>query len=577
MAGIQISGLLSNSAFDWKSVVDQLIQADSAPITALTAQKTANTDKTTALAGLQTSLTDLQDSLQAIRANDLFAMRDVSSDVVGTTWKSNSANGATVGAYKFDVQQLATAARIQGAADMGQGLSATNDVTGLTLATLATATAVTAGTFTVNGQPVTVALTDSLQDVFDKIAAATGNDVTAGYDPAGDGVTLTGGSGEVLLGAANDTSNFLQVMKLANNGTSAVGSSSALGTLQPFSPLAGAGLKTAITAVDGQGNGSFAINGVTINYNLNTDSLSAVLSRINGSGAGVTASYDSAADRVSLVNATTGDTGMGVADPAGGLLAALGLTGASGTLTHGKNALFTVNDGPVLSSASNTLAAATHGIAGLSVTVNSATTQTVTVASDISSMQSAVQNFLDKFNAVQDLIDTNTKISVAGGAVTTAVLSDNREVQGWASQLRSLAFDSVSGLDGTVQRLDNLGIDFDSTTGHLTIKDSDKLSTALSEHPDDVQSFFLAPNTGLVSKMFSYLTNVISSDSAQQSKLTDASNDIDDQITTLQARLDDERTQLTNSFIQMLDAQSAAQSQSQTLTTAFFSKTDTSN
>lgn len=577
MAGIQISGLLSNSAFDWKSVVDQLIQADSAPITALTAQKTANTDKTTALAGLQTSLTDLQDSLQAIRANDLFAMRDVSSDVVGTTWKSNSANGATVGAYKFDVQQLATAARIQGATDMGQGLSATNDVTGLTLATLATATAVTAGTFTVNGQPVTVALTDSLQDVFDKIAAATGNDVTAGYDPAGDGVTLTGGSGEVLLGAANDTSNFLQVMKLANNGTSAVGSSSALGTLQPFSPLAGAGLKTAITAVDGQGNGSFAINGVTINYNLNTDSLSAVLSRINGSGAGVTASYDSAADRVSLVNATTGDTGMGVADPAGGLLAALGLTGASGTLTHGKNALFTVNDGPVLSSASNTLAAATHGIAGLSVTVNSATTQTVTVASDISSMQSAVQNFLDKFNAVQDLIDTNTKISVAGGAVTTAVLSDNREVQGWASQLRSLAFDSVSGLDGTVQRLDNLGIDFDSTTGHLTIKDSDKLSTALSEHPDDVQSFFLAPNTGLVSKMFSYLTNVISSDSAQQSKLTDASNDIDDQITTLQARLDDERTQLTNSFIQMLDAQSAAQSQSQTLTTAFFSKTDTSN
>ena len=38
MSGIQVSGLLSNSAFDWKSVVDQLIQADSAPVTKLTAE-----------------------------------------------------------------------------------------------------------------------------------------------------------------------------------------------------------------------------------------------------------------------------------------------------------------------------------------------------------------------------------------------------------------------------------------------------------------------------------------------------------------------------------------------------------
>jgi flagellar capping protein FliD len=81
----------------------------------------------------------------------------------------------------------------------------------------------------------------------------------------------------------------------------------------------------------------------------------------------------------------------------------------------------------------------------------------------------------------------------------------------------------------------------------------------------------------MVSKMFTYLTNVISSDSAQQSDLTASSNDLGTQIATLQARLDDERTTLTNSFIQMLDAQSAAQSQSLTLTNAFFAKSSTSN
>lgn len=577
MAGIQISGLLSNSAFDWKSVVDQLIQADSAPITALNAQKTTNTDKTTALANLKTSFVELQDSLQAIRANDLFSMRNVSSDTAGTTWNSNSANGAAVGSYTFAVQQLATATRLRGAADIGQGLAATNDVHGLTLASLTTASAVTAGTFTVNGKQVTVALTDSLQDVFDRIATATNNEVTGSYDPSTDTVKLTtGATGEVVLGAANDTSNFLQVMKLGNNGTSTTASSASLGTMQTASPLASAGLRTAVTAVDGSGNGSFTINGVTISYNVNSDSLSAVLSRITRSGAGVTATYDAASDRVSLTNATTGDTGMNVTDVPGGLLAALGLTGTDGTLTRGKNALFTVNDGPVLSSASNTLAAGTHGITGLSVTVNSQTTQTVNVSSDTASMQSAVQTFLDKFNAVQDLVDASTKVTVNAGTVTTSVLSGNQEVQSWAAQLRSLAFDSISGLGGSVQRLDNLGIDFDSTSGHLVIKSSDKLATALTNKPDDVQGFFLTPGTGLVSKMYTYLTKVGSLDSAQQSRLTKASGDLDDQIKTLQSRLDAERTQLTNSFIQMLDAQSAAQSQNQALTNAFFKSNSSS-
>jgi len=577
MSGIQISGLLSNSAFDWKSVVDQLITADSAPITALNTQKTTNTSKVTALSGVQTALQDLQDSLQSIRAGDLFSLRNVNSDTSGTTWKSNSANGATVGSYKFAIQQLATATTVQGASDVGAGLAATSDVSGLTLANLPTATAVSAGTFTVDGKTVTIALTDSLQDVFDKISTATGGDVTASYDPTSDHISLTSGSGELVLGAANDTSNFLSVMKLANNGTATAASSSSLGTLRLASPLASAGLKGTITAVDGSGNGSFSINGVSISYNVNSDSLSTILGRINQSGAGVTANYDSSTDRVTLTNAKTGDMGMGVSDVTGGLLDVLGLTSPSSTLTRGVNARFTVNGGPTLTSTSNTLDSSVHGITGLSVTVNTQATQTVTVDSDTASMQTAIQNFLDKFNAVQDSIDTNTKTTVSSGTVTTSVLSDNREVQTWASKLRSLAFDAVSGVTGTVQRLDNLGIDFDSTSGHLTIKDSDKLATALADHPDDVKAFFLTPSTGLVSKGYTYLTNLISADSTQQDNLNKASTDIDTQITTLQTRLDAERQQLTNAFIQMLDAQSTAQSQSTTLTNAFLKNTSSSS
>jgi flagellar hook-associated protein 2 len=243
-------------------------------------------------------------------------------------------------------------------------------------------------------------------------------------------------------------------------------------------------------------------------------------------------------------------------------------TGA--TFTHGKNALFTLNGGPVLSSMSNTLDSSTHGIAGLSVTVNTKATQTVNVQSDIGTMQTSIQDFLTKFNSAQDAIAAATKITVSGGKVSTSVLSDNHEVDGWASKMQSLAFESVSGLTGSVKRLDDLGIDFDSTTGHLTLKNTDKLTTALSTKPDDVKAFFLTPSTGFVSKMYSFVTDANSTNLSEQSNLTKSSTDIDTQIATIQSRLDNERQQLTASFITMLDAQSAAQSQSSYLTNQFF-------
>lgn len=564
MAGIQISGLLSNSAFDWKSVVDQLVAASGAPIKQLEAKKAANDEKIAALATLKTGLQDLQDSVQAMRTNTIFALRTVSS-ASSTSWKTTSASGTAVGDYTFAVSQLATKAKQTGATAIASPLSDSDDVSGLTLATLNTATAITAGTFTVNNARVTVATTDSLQDVFDAIHTATGNDVTATYDSATDKVTFTSSGGQVLLGSANDTTNFLSALKLANNGTGTTTSSATLGRLETTSTLATCGLATAVS-----GTGSFVLNGTTINYNAATDTLGALMSRINSSAAGVTASYDSSTDRVTLTNNSTGDTGMSMTDTSG-LLAALGLTtGAGGTFTRGKNALFTLNGGNTLSSTSNTLGAATHGVTGLDVTVNTTGTQTLSVTSDTSTMAGYIGDFITKFNAVQDFITTNTKTEVTGTNVTTSVLSDNREVQSWARELQKLVFDAVSGATGTVKRLDHLGIDFDSISGRLTIKNSDKLAAAVTDHPDDVNNFFFKASTGMGSKLYSYISSRKSADSDQQNTISEDSQAIDDQIATLQSRLDAERERLTTSFLRMLDAQSNSQSQSTYLTNAFF-------
>jgi flagellar hook-associated protein 2 len=572
MAGIQVSGLLSNQAFDWKSVVDQLIAVDSIPIQTLQKQKSDNADKVAALAEVNTALEALQDSVQSIRSGNIFQGRNVTSDVANTSWRSSSAAGAPVGTYKFAVSQLATPATLSGSTDIGSGLGTASDGSDITLASMHTATAVTAGVFTIAGQQITVALTDSLKDVFDKIATATGNTVTGSYDAATDKVTLSQSSGELLIGAGNDTSNFLQVLKLNNTGLGSTTSAGALGVLKTSDTLVNAGLRTAVTAVDGTGAGTFSINNVAISYNVNTDSLSSVLDRINKSTAGVTATYDAAADRVVLTNKNTGDVGVTVSEASGGLLGALGLTSGA-TLTHGKNAIFTVNDGPPITSASNTLDATVHGITGLSVTINSQTTQTLTVESDAAAMQQSIQNVLDKFNAVQDKIEEKTKVSIGGGNVSTSILSDNREIQSWARNLQEVAFNAISGLTGSVKSIDDLGIDFDGTTGHLTIKNQGKLTTALSDHPDDVQSYFVSGSIGLVPKMYEVLSNYTIGTGgvlSQQDAFNKSSAKIDEQITTLQARLDSERESLTQSFIRMLDAQSAAQSQNQSLTQTFF-------
>jgi flagellar hook-associated protein 2 len=569
MAGIQVSGLVSSSSFDWKEIVDKLIEVETIPVTRLEAEKTKNTEKSTALASIKTALTDLQDSVQAMRADNIFSLRTVSSNVSGTTWKTSSASGTPVGSYAIAVSRLATKARQLGVADVGAKLATTSDVTGLTLANLNTANAVTAGIFTINGAQVTVATTQSLQDVFDAISTATGGDVTGAYDPATDKISLTSaGNNEVLLGSTVDTSNFLAAMKLANNAGATVSSSAKLGTVKLYTAtLANSGLSTSVT-----GSGTFAINGVSMSYNASTDRVGDIINRINASGAGVTASYDPTEDRFALTNNATGDTGLSINDSSG-LLAALGLTtGAGGAFTHGVNAQFTVNGGATVTSSSNTLAAASHGITGLSVTVDTLGAQTLQVSSDASAMATYVQNFVTKFNDVQNLIENSTVVSVDGTNVSTAVLSGNREVEGWASKLRSLAFDQISGLTGSVNRLDHLGIDFNSTTGFLTVKDSDKLANALAAAPEDVSEFFLKANSGFVAKMYSGLTTLMKNDTTQQNGLGKANLSLDEQIARLQTKIAAQKEQLTLAFIKMLDAQSAAESQQKTLDDAFSTK-----
>lgn len=573
MAGLQLSGLASG--FDWKSLVDNLMELERTPINRLQAEKTLNDRKVSALATLNTRLTELKTASQALKDASLFTGRSAASTQSNSNWLTSASPGAPVGNYTFNVLQLATTTRRAGSNDIGRGIASTNDVSGVTLATLPTATPVTAGKFTVNGQSVDIALSDSLEDVFDKISTATGGTVTASYDAASDKIELSSSS-EIVLGAANDTSNFLSVARLANNGTGSVSSGSALGSTSLTAPLASARLRTDITAVDGGGNGTFSINGVSVSYNVNTDSLSTIMGKINASNAGVTATYDSASDRMVLTNKVTGDTGLSISEDSGGLMNALGLAGTS-TLERGKNARFTINGGSELTSSSNTFDAAAHGISGLSITARTATEETVSVTANTTSMRGAIDSFITKFNAVQSYIDEQTKVTSSNGKVTAALMSSNREIQDWARTLRSSAFAAVGGITGSVKRLDDLGIDFTSGSSALTVKDSAKLEAALLNNAADVESFFTKASSGFSAKLEAFVTNTTGltgtggSLGAQTAALTNSSKSIDSQIATIERQLAQRRSQLEASFIAMETAQATLQQMQSQLTNAFSS------
>jgi len=563
MSGIQLSGLASG--LDWQSIVTKLMAASAIPQTNLKTEVTHNTQKTSTLTSISTALTNLQDSIQVLSGgtNSVFAQRSAALSDTSTGWSASAASGATIGTHTIQVTQLATQAQLTGAASQGAALSSTSNVSGLTVAMLPITTAISAGQFTVNGARVTVAATDSLQDVFNNISTATGGSVTASYNPSTDKVTLSS-SGAIMLGSANDSSNLLTAFGLINNGTGTISSQEALGVINNTAAISSANLKTPVTAVDGSGNGSFTINGITISYNTNTDSVAAVLGRINNSGTGVTAAYDSLNNRYTLTNTTTGDSGISVSEVSGGLLSALGL-GSPATLTRGKNAQFSVDGSPALTSASNTLGASATGITGLTVTAASTETQTVSVAADSSSLSTNIQSFITNFNAVEDLIGQQTKITQnSDGTVTAATLAGNHDVQDIGSQLRSIVFAAVPGLTGAVQRLNDIGIDFNSGTNDLAITNTAAFTNALTNNPNDVATLFSDSANGIATKLNSYLlqatgaTGVITT---QESTINTENDNLNTQIATMQRFLDAQQAQLTAGFVAMETAQAAMQSQ----------------
>lgn len=502
----RVSFVGAASGLDTRAIVEALLAKERVPIAGLSARIGKANSKQKALAELKSVLGALDSSLLGVRrSTELLAKKATTDTASGTAPFITAAAGpsAATGSFKVLVDQLATVTKRVSTAAVGPAVDKTAV---LTSASAGWVIQPTVGTFTVNGHEITIDSSTVLSNGVDglgantivaKIQDATAGDVnpvtvTLVADANGtaeNAVRLTSNA-QVTLGAGSDTSNFLSAAGLAAAPSQGAGPYTRTSTRPIGGTIAGVALDSSrISGLTSTASGELEINGVSIAYDTTVDSLTAVLNRINSSGAGVSATYDAGTDKVTVVSTTTGSTAITVADVTGNLAAKLNVL-AGGSQTLGVNAQYQIDTGSgyvTRYSTSNTVGDAVTGVSLNLLRETGVTPVAVTVSRDTDRTVAAVKSFVDAFNTALDKVNDLT----AKGAL----LQGDSSVAGIADQFRRIASEKAQGVSGTYQTLWSVGVSFGvagsavGTANELTLDES-KLRDALGKDADAVARAF---------------------------------------------------------------------------------------
>ena len=282
-----------------------------------------------------------------------------------------------------------------------------------------------------------------------------------------------------------------------------------------------------------------------------TNTLTSIAAAINNQTSAVHASVvtDANGARLSLVSATSGAPG----DIA--VTGSLHETDTNSTAVNfnqavqGKNAVLTV-DGMPVQSTSNTVTGVIPGVTlSLLGPTGSDNPVSLNVTQDASQATNAITSFVNAYNAVTTEI--NNQFNVTSSSSGGPLENDDtlRQVQ---SMLLSAVSSSTTGNNGIVN-LASMGINMNDD-GTLTI-DNNALSSALASNASAVQNFFQNATSGFASQFDSAIqtindptTGMLAID--QQSNTT-TNQQLNQQITDLQAALVIQEQQLTTTYSQV--------------------------
>jgi flagellar hook-associated protein 2 len=174
-------------------------------------------------------------------------------------------------------------------------------------------------------------------------------------------------------------------------------------------------------------------------------------------------------------------------------------------------------DGVPVTRSGNTIS---DTISGLTLTLKTTGTATVTLDNNTSSVTAAVTAFVKAFNDVQNALS-----DLAGGA-----LKGNSLINNIQSQLRNV-FNNKAAVSGSYSYAAELGIasvyEIGGTNKGTIASDSDTLTAALENNLDDVISFFTDETNGFAARMDTMLEGYIASGGVLDGVVSNANNRID--------------------------------------------------
>ncbi len=410
-----VSGL--GSGVQWGEIVDKTIAALEArsvkPVSDTIAKRTAQKEAWTSFRTLVDTLNDSARSVRTAGFGGFLATVPPSASTSRALLTATPSDNATAGRYRVEVLQLADTAKLAGSVVANTGTALGK-----------------AGSFTVNGQSVSVASTDSLVAVQTKInalnAGANATGVTASILSEG------GTTGRLVLTSASAGSQGITV----GDGTGAMARELGLidSRTKPI-PSAIIAAAAAMGMATSPSPASIRVGGILITADLAIDSLSSIAAKINAAGGSAAVEQEAFGSSTRFRLAVSGNvTAEGAGSQA--VIDALGFSaGAPGRVPQAVQS-------PVYTTSAGALVSTTSALAGIRVDGTSAALATG-----------------DAIN-IRGLRGDGTAVEIgmvlqAGDTMQTLLARLNDPTSGFGSGARPAT--ASLGTDGRIRLTDSIG------------------------------------------------------------------------------------------------------------------------
>ncbi len=493
--GITING---PSGIDTASLIDQLVALEQDKVTTVQNQVTAYQTQISDYSTLKSMVSDVTAKATSLSTStDFDLFKAASSD--DSSVSISGGDGAIEASYDVTVYHLAKSETM---------ISKDSQITDQTKSF--SQFGINGGDISINGTKITIAATDTIQDVRMKINNATdsqGNKIgiTATVLKLSDSnyrlvlqATGTGAKGVTYQDMNGGTT--LQDLGIVTDAAGDKGNTAqTVGTAGDFQTMFdGLTSGSAITysGVDHDGN---QVNNTFVKSS-DTESINDFLAQVKTTFHNmVDVSIDSTTGKLSITDAISGTSRLAINSiNAGGASQAVTVTqigtNGAGVLSAGSNAFFSF-EGLLMNNASNTPDDITKGVTLTFHKASASTTTTVSLARDVDGLQKKVQDLVDSYNALLTWEGKETKMPDSGAssgsdAAKGGNLAGDMTVRDVVGSITNALESQFGFFGGAVTSMNNIGLKTDPTTGQMSI-DSDTFKNAVTKNFDGFERLFV--------------------------------------------------------------------------------------